>query len=81
MLFIVAVYYIPESPIYLMSKGRVKEAEAALTQLDIDLSVLATVSNNEDESKLSQIKKPANLKPFLTGIILMAFFQGILSTS
>ena len=33
--FLVAVYYIPESPNYLMSRGREKEAEKVLNLLDI----------------------------------------------
>ena len=33
--FLVAVYYIPESPNHLMSRGREKEAEKVLNLLDI----------------------------------------------
>ena len=33
--FLVAVYYIPESPNHLMSRGQEKEAEKVLTLLDI----------------------------------------------
>ena len=81
--FLVAVYYIPESPNYLMSRGREKEAEKVLNLLDIDLSVLATISCEQKNAKianetlLDQIKKAANLKPLVCGMILMAFFQGM----
>lgn len=76
--FFVAVYYIPESPLYLMSKGQEKKAEEALNKLDIDLSVLANLSVKNDAKNaysLTHFKNPANWKPFLSGIILMAFFQ------
>ena len=49
----------------------------------IDLSVLATISceqknaNIANETLLDQIRKAANLKPLVTGMILMAFFQGM----
>ena len=158
--FLVAVYYIPESPNYLMSRGQEKEAEKVLNLLDIgqvhdmfsrifriqiynyfylilssicfnflkcsklrknhffwpirkfffstekycsrnplfrilkirqnnimssiiDLSVLATISCEQKNAKianetlLDQIRKAANLKPLVTGMILMAFFQGM----
>ena len=51
--------------------------------LIIDLSVLATISceqknaNVANETLLDQIRKAANLKPLVTGMILMAFFQGM----
>ena len=61
--FFVAVYYIPESPTYLLSKGQVKKAEAVLNMLDIDLSVMATMQNNEDHREdktiFSKMKKAA----------------------
>jgi hypothetical protein len=49
----------------------------------IDLSVLATISCEQKNAKirnetlLDQIRKAANLKPLVTGMILMAFFQGM----
>ena len=54
-----------------------------LSLLIIDLSVLATISceqknaNIANETLLDQIRKAANLKPLMTGMILMAFFQGM----
>lgn len=76
-----AVFYIPESPHFLMSKGQEEKAEAALNLLDIDLSVMATMNlehreNTVHETFSQKLKKPENWKPFLSGIILMTFFQG-----
>ena len=67
---------------YLMFKGQEEEAESVLNRLDIDLSVLATYQeslahNMKDPELMKTITKSANYKPFLSGIILMAFFQVI----
>ena len=84
-LFFVAVYYIPESPCYLFMKGHEQKAEDTLNFLDIDLSAMATMqlspvseakdSNSAVLSIWSKMTNSANYKPFISGIILMTFFQ------
>ena len=82
-LFFVAVYYIPESPCYLFMKGHEQKAEDTLNFLDIDLSAMATmqlspVSEDKDKGEShiwSKMTNSANYKPFISGIILMTFFQ------
>ena len=63
-----------------MSKGQEKAAEEALNLLDIDLSVLATFQMNSKDEKpkinmIDHLRNPANWKPFVSGVLLMAFFQ------
>ena len=78
-LFGVAVYFIPESPNHLMNKGQEKEAEAVIRQLDLDMSILTSLENdkkkNEAISVASVFSKSVNVKPFMSGITLMAFFM------
>ena len=86
-LFFVAVYYIPESPCYLFMKGHEQKAEDTLNFLDIDLSAMATmqlspVSEDKDKGEShiwSKMTNSANYKPFISGIILMTFFQVLIS--
>lgn len=82
--FLAAVWYIPESPQHLIRKGNILKAEATFTMLDLDSSrasvqpnSLATPdgNNNVKQTVASVISDPANYKPFLTGLTLMAFFQ------
>ena len=74
-----AVYFIPESPNHLMNKGQEKEAEAVIRQLDLDMSILTSLENdkkkNEAISVASVFSKSVNVKPFMSGITLMAFFM------
>ena len=80
-IFFVAVYYIPESPCYLISKGHERRAEDALNFLDIDLSAIATMQLSPEEKEKgeqniwSKMTNSANYKPFISGIILMTLFQ------
>ena len=81
LLFFAAVFYIPESPHYLIERGQEEKAEEVLNFLDIDLSVLATIKESkakqakDKSSALAKMSKGQNWKPFLAGIVLMAFFQ------
>lgn len=81
-LFFVAVYYIPESPCYLLSKGQEQKAENTLNFLDIDLAAMATMQLSPVEKEKTdkqhiwtKMSNSANYKPFISGIILMGFFQ------
>ena len=81
-LFFVAVYYIPESPCYLISKGQEQKAENTLNFLDIDLAAMATMQLSPDDKEKNdkqhiwtKMTNSANYKPFISGIILMGFFQ------
>ena len=85
-LFFVAVYYIPESPCYLLSKGQEQKAENTLNFLDIDLAAMATMQLSPVEKEKTdkqhiwtKMSNSANYKPFISGIILMGFFQVIKS--
>ena len=53
--FLVAVYYIPESPNHLMSRGREKEAEKVLNLLDIGQAhnMFSQIFRNTYESTFS----------------------------
>jgi len=73
-LFLVAVYYIPESPTHLINKGQEKEAVTVLKKLDIDLSVLDTVADNKKKGLVSALFSK-NYKPFISGLVLMTFFM------
>jgi len=77
--FAFGVWIIPESPLFLLERNKIKEAENSLRFLcrkicDEDLT---TVKNkNEEKKRLKDVLcNRANLKPFFCGITLMGFFQ------
>jgi hypothetical protein len=83
--FAIGVWWIPESPTYLLNRNRISEALDALRILDrepiledyfsLEKSEGESVDSQSRKSFVSEMKNPANYKPFLCGITLMGFFQ------
>ena len=86
--FALGVWWIPESPTYLLNRNRISEAIATLRILDREPILedfftfeKAEEGESEDEdigtvaSTWTMIKNPANFKPFLSGVALLGFFQ------
>jgi hypothetical protein len=64
-----------------MANGQVEKAKAAMDLLDIDQTSLQVPTMQQDQLTFKEkICDPANYKPFLSGFLLMAFFQ-VRSTS
>jgi SP family sugar:H+ symporter-like MFS transporter len=87
-IFLVALYFIPESPRYLVSKGREEKAEGVLTSLfggDVaraKLQEIRATFSRDHRPRLSDIKAPAGTRAFLgirkivwAGIMLAVFQQ------
>jgi len=81
--FAVGAFWMPESPTYLLSKSHEKEACQVMDRLYRQISEVDFKPDSEEKlpSTLEVYKliftKTEYLKPMLTGIILMAFFQVI----
>jgi len=79
--FAVGAFWMPESPTYLLSKSHEKEACQVMDRLYRQISEVDFRAETEEKlpSTLKVYKlmftKPEYLKPMLTGIVLMAFFQ------
>jgi hypothetical protein len=78
--FALGVWWIPESPVYLLLKDKIRETEIALRFFDREMADLPSVVRPENRLErrpkfFSAIRNPENFKPFFCGIILMGFFQ------
>ena len=80
--FFVALLFIPESPRYLVSKGRNEEAGKVLTSLfgaDVARAKLAEIRDSfsaDHRPRLSDLKKPGGgIRPIVWAGILLAVFQ------
>ncbi len=86
--FALGVWWIPESPTFLLNRHRISEAISTLRILDRepileDFFSYEKVEDGESEdgdigavvSTWTMIKNPANFKPFLSGVALLGFFQ------
>ena len=82
--FLVAVFFIPESPVYLVSVDRLEEASDVLRLLGHDedrlIEIQDAICNRGQKTSFNSLFNPTNIKPFLTGVTLMAFFQASSST-
>ena len=87
--FVILMFLVPESPVYLVSRRKMKSAQAQLRRLrgtqwdilketqEISKSVLGK-NPEESEKKTSIIHeffKPDTIKPLIIAILLMFFFQ------
>ena len=84
MVFLVCVYLIPISPVYLMTKGKEAEAEKVVNLLGHDASTIEKIKasmkkDDESQSKyftiMALFSQHSNRKPFLIGLTVMLFFQ------
>lgn len=80
--FVILVWFIPESPVYLASVGRIEEAKHALKMLgraNDSVMILKefAASNNVSEESASwrQYLSPSVIRPFFACLGLMFFFQ------
>ncbi len=78
--FAIGIWWIPESPVYLLQKNKIVESEAALRFFDREITDLPDAIRPENRVKhrtnfFSAIRNRDNFKPFLCGFILMGFFQ------
>lgn len=81
--FLIALLFIPESPRYLVSKGREEKARGVLTSLfgagvaDAKLEEIRASFSQDHRPRLSDIKKPGGggIRPIVWAGILLAVFQ------
>jgi SP family sugar:H+ symporter-like MFS transporter len=87
-IFLVALFFIPESPRYLVAKGRLDEARAVLTRLfggdvaDAKLDEIRETFSTDHQPRLSDVLAPAGTRGFVgirpivwVGIMLAVFQQ------
>ena len=82
-IFLVALFFIPESPRYLVSKGRTEKATSVLTSLfgpdvaNVKLAEIRATFSEDHRPRLSDIKAPGGgiRKVVWAGIMLAAFQQ------
>ena len=81
-IFLVALFFIPESPRYLVSKGRDEQAGAVLTRLfgaDVARSKLQEIRDTfsaDHRPRLSDLRAPGGgIRPIVWAGILLAVFQ------
>jgi SP family sugar:H+ symporter-like MFS transporter len=81
-IFLVALLFIPESPRYLVSKGRDEKARAVLTSLfgsdvaDAKLQEIRATFSEDHRPRLSDLKAPGGgIRPIVWAGILLAVFQ------
>ncbi|KQN80353.1 MFS transporter [Sphingomonas sp. Leaf67] len=81
--FLVALTFIPESPRFLVQKGRLDEARIVLTRLfgpaaaQVKIGEIATSFDKDHKPRLSDIKDPARggIRPIVWAGLLLAVFQ------
>ena len=80
--FLLALFFIPESPRYLVSKNRDKEAHTVLTKLfgsneaDSKLQEIRASFSNDHAPRLSDLKAPGGgIRPIVWAGLLLAVFQ------
>jgi SP family sugar:H+ symporter-like MFS transporter len=80
--FLVALLFIPESPRYLVSKGRDQQAHGVLTKLfgqteaDTKLEEIRGSFSNDHRPRLSDLKAPGGgIRPIVWAGLLLAVFQ------
>ena len=87
--FWITVWFIPESPVYLMSKGKCQQAALVLDKLghseerflqlqektQAERASGSLMSGSTLTQAIKLLTKPTTIKPFLTGVLLMIFFQ------
>jgi MFS transporter, SP family, sugar:H+ symporter len=81
-IFLVALFFIPESPRYLVSKGRDAQAEKVLTSLfgseeaSAKLQEIRASFSEDHRPRLSDLKRPGGgIRPIVWAGILLAVFQ------
>lgn len=81
-IFLVALLFIPESPRYLVSKGRDEKAHKVLTSLfgrevaDVKVEEIRRTFSEEHRPRLSDLKAPGGgIRPIVWAGILLAVFQ------
>jgi SP family sugar:H+ symporter-like MFS transporter len=82
-IFLVALFFIPESPRYLVSKGRNEQARTVLTALfggevaDAKLEEIRASFSQDHRPRLSDLKRPdgRGIRPIVWAGILLAVFQ------
>jgi SP family sugar:H+ symporter-like MFS transporter len=81
-IFLVALFFIPESPRYLVSKGRDNQAHGVLTSLfgrdvaDAKLQEIRETFSQDHRPRLSDLKGPnGRIRPIVWAGILLAVFQ------
>jgi len=81
--FLITLFFVPESPRFLVKTGKVKEATAVLNKINgpkIGKQELDCISNSlsdEKNSSMKQLFKPALRKVLLIGTLLAIFNQAI----
>jgi len=81
-IFLIALFFIPESPRYLVSKGRDEKARGVLTSLfgrevaDAKLEEIRASFSQDHRPRLSDLKRPGGgIRPIVWAGILLAVFQ------
>jgi MFS transporter, SP family, sugar:H+ symporter len=81
-IFLVALFFIPESPRYLVSKGREEQARSVLTDLfgaevaRAKLEEIRASFSEDHRPRLSDLKRPGGgIRPIVWAGILLAVFQ------
>lgn len=81
-IFLIALFFIPESPRYLVSKGRDEKARGVLTSLfggavaDAKLEEIRASFSEDHRPRLSDLRRPGGgIRPIVWAGILLAVFQ------